>query len=82
MNTAASKSEAAFSVPPRLPVSPPGQMDGFPFDCFNKAATLGQKSEEKAGQRLPLRYEICLGLLSAFRQVGSNFHAIISVPEP
>jgi len=49
MNTAASKSEAAFSVPPRLPVPPPGQMDGFPFDCLNKAGTLGQKGEEKGG---------------------------------
>ena len=55
---------------------------GFSPGCRHKAATLGQKGAEKAGQRLPLRFQIRWRLLSVFQQVCSDLYTLFTLTEP
>ena len=65
-------------VGPRLPQEHPV---GFPFNQASKARHGPQTGEEKAGQRLPSRFEICWGLLSVFQQVCRNLYTLFTLTE-
>ena len=53
----------------------------FSPGCRRKAALWGQKGAEKAGQRLPLRFQIRWCLLSIFQQVCSDLYTLFTLTE-
>ena len=55
---------------------------GFSPGCRRKAATQGKTGAEKAGQRLPLRFQIRWRLLSVFQQVCRNLYTLFTLTEP